>query len=289
MKALLLSGIFMSTTALAQIQIVRPLYGADSRREFSSVERSQKKLADSTGALIPNSFLVKKFRKYKIDAPTHEESNGVCKTERYLKQPSASICSGTLIASDLILTAAHCYNSEAICQKASWVFGYHESKNGKYEIKEKEVYRCKEIVYNNFDLSMGADFAVIKLDRKVKGHDPVSLRPSGAPAVKTKLILIGHPNGLPTKIADDAWVTEIQENILMTNVDAYSGNSGSGVFNADTGFLEGVLSHGKTDYEENEELSCKISQVYQMDDGGEAVMKIDPVREFLKTYQTTRP
>ncbi len=292
MKNILFITILFSVNAVAQRPNLKRIYGEDSRQEFSAVNPSQKKLADSTAALIPNSFLVKKrsnFKEYKIDAPTHEESNGVCKTERYLKQPSASICSGTLIAEDLILTAAHCYNSEAVCKQAAWVFGYHESRKGNYEVKEKEVYRCKEIVYENFDISHGADFAVIKLDRKVRGHSPVALRESGSPLVNTRLILIGHPNGLPTKIADDAWVTEIKDNALMTNVDAYTGNSGSGVFNADTGFLEGVLSHGKEDYEENMELTCMTSQVYRMQDGAEAVMKIDPVREFLKSYQTTRP
>lgn len=289
MKKILFATVLFSVNAIAQMPIFHRIYGEDSRKEFSRATLSQKKLADSTAAMIPNSFLVKKWNKFKIDAPSHEESNGVCKTERYLTQPSASICSGTLIAPDLILTAAHCYQSETLCKQAAWVFGYHESKKTPYEVKEKEVYGCKEIVYKNFDLENGADFAVIKLDRKVKGHSPVKLRASGSPEVKTKLVLIGHPNGLPTKIADDAWITEIQGNVLMTNVDAYSGNSGSGVFNADTEFLEGVLSHGKEDYEENVELTCNTSQIYLMQDGGEAVMKIDPVREFLKTYQTTRP
>lgn len=288
MKNTFLLSILFSVNAVAQAPVFR-VYGDDNRKEFSAADRAQRKLADSTAALIVNSYLVKMGSKYKIDAPTLEQMDGVCKTERYIDQPAASICSGTLIAPDLMLTAAHCYNSDAICNQASWVFGYHDKKDGKYEVKSKEVYRCKEIVFKSFDVENGADFAVIKLDRKVKNHTPVALRESGSPKLNSKLVLIGHPRGLPTKIADDAWITEIRENILMTNVDAYSGNSGSGVFNADTGFLEGVLSHGKEDYEENAELTCMTSQVYRMQDGGEAVMKINPVREFLKSYQTTRP
>ena len=286
MKALFFLLTF-STVAQAQFPVFK-IYGDDNRKEFSRVGRTERELADASAALIPNSYMIKKRTKSVLDAPTLEQSDMVCESERYRSQPAASICSGTLIAPDLILTAAHCYNTKAICQQASWIFGYHESLSNKYEFKNKEIYKCSEVVFRAFDVEKGQDFAVVKLDRKVKGHKPVALRESGEPALSTKLILIGHPRGLPTKIADDAWITGIQENILMTNVDAYTGNSGSGVFNADTGFLEGVLSFGKEDYEENKERTCVTSQVYRMQDGGEAVMKIDPVREFLKNYQSIR-
>jgi len=287
MKAIFFLLLF-TTIAQAQIPVFR-VYGDDNRKEVTFASREEKALADSTAALIPQSYLIEKKSKLVLDAPTLEQSDLVCSSERYRKQPSASICSGTLIAPDLILTASHCYNTEAICGKASWVFGYHENKSHKYEFKKKEVYHCKEVIFRLFDIEKGHDFAVIKLDRRVKNHAPVSIRQDGSPAINTKLILVGHPRGLPTKIADDAWITGILDNILMTNVDAYTGNSGSGVFNADTGFLEGVLSFGKEDYEENKELTCFRSQIYSMQDGGEAVMKIDPVRDFLKTYQSGRP
>jgi V8-like Glu-specific endopeptidase len=286
MKAILYL-LLLSVTAQAQIPVLK-IYGDDNRKEVSRATGMEKALADASAALIPNSYMIKGATKFILDAPTLEQSDLVCDSERYRSQPAASICSGTLIAPDLILTASHCYNTNSLCQQASWIFGYHESKSNRYEFKKKEVYGCKEIVYRAFDIEKGQDFAIIKLDRKVKNHKPVSIRPSGDPLLNTKLILVGHPRGLPTKIADDAWITEIKENILMTNVDAYTGNSGSGVFNADSGFLEGVLSFGKEDYEENKERTCVTSQVYRMQDGGEAVMKIDPVREFLKNYQSIR-
>lgn len=288
MKFVTLFLLFLSVDTQARAFEINPLYGQDNRRDFSQTGSEYKKLADSTAALIVNSFLAKKGSKYLIDAPTLEDVDGVCSSERFRQQPSASICSGTLIGPDLMLTAAHCYSNNLTCQNASWVFNYHDSKNGKYEIKAKEVYRCKEVVYKSFNLENGQDFAVVKLDRPVKNHKPVKLRESGHPELNTPLVLIGHPRGLPTKIADDAWITEVKSNFFLTNVDAYTGNSGSGVFHAQSLELEGVLSFGKEDYTD-EDKSCVTSAVYSMQDGGEAVMKIDEVRDFLKTYQPTSP
>ena len=286
-----LALLLLSFSVETQAQILRfdQLYGQDNRTEFSKAKASHKKLAESTAALIVHSFLVKKGNKYTIDAPDLEAMDGVCASEKFRQQPSASICSGTLIAPDLILTASHCYNNQAVCKNASWAFGYHDSRIGKYSLKEKDIYRCREIVYHSFDLDNGHDFAIVKLDRPVKNRTPVTLRPEGKPSLNTPLVLIGHPRGLPTKIADDAWITALQNNFFMTNIDAYTGTSGSGVFNADTEFLEGVLSFGKEDYKEDKANDCMLSQVYDMQDGGEAVMMIDPVREFLKTYESSRP
>lgn len=288
MKLASLFLIFISLEARANSTF--SVYGEDDRREVRGVSRAHQRLADSTAALIANSFMIEEGNSYRIDAPTLEEQDGVCATERYRDQPAASICSGTLIAPDLILTAAHCYQSASVCEHASWVFGFHESKNGKYKTNKREIYRCKEVVFQEFDLKNGRDFSVVKLDRKVRNHRPVKLREEGNAEVNTRLVLIGNPRGLPTKIADNAWVTSIKDGgILMSNVDAYTGNSGSGVFNAEKGFLEGVLSYGNEDYLENEQMTCFTSKIYQMQDGGEAIMKIQPIRDFLKMYQKTRP
>ena len=49
-------------------------------------------------------------------------------------------------------------------------------------------------------------------------------------SLDTPLVVIGHPSGLPTKIADGAWVRNNEsEYYFVTNLDTFGGNSGSAV------------------------------------------------------------
>jgi V8-like Glu-specific endopeptidase len=93
------------------------------------------------------------------------------------------------------------------------------------------------------------DFAIIKLDRKVAGREPLKFRTAGKIADATKLLVIGNPTGLPTKISDGGKVLiNSQSNVFVTNLDTFQGNSGSAVFDSTTGQVEGILIQGKTDY-----------------------------------------
>ena len=77
-------------------------------------------------------------------------------------------------------------------------------------------------------------------------------------------MMIGHPSGLPRKYAGDATVTQVlspgtDELRYVTDLDAFGGNSGSGVFTSGTtttsstcypaGVMVGILVKGATDYD----------------------------------------
>ncbi|MFL5784275.1 MAG: trypsin-like serine peptidase [Bacteriovoracaceae bacterium] len=288
MKAFLL--LLITLSAHANPGVSWSIYGDDDRIEAARVTPAQKKLADSSAALIIDSFLVKKGNKYKIDAPTLEQQDGVCQKERFRDQPAAALCSGTLIGDDLILTASHCYDNSSICKNASWIFGFEVDPKNRYEISQDEIYRCKEVVFQKFDLTNGNDFAIVRLDRKVKNHSPVKIRQQNSSLpMGTGLFTIGHPRGLPTKVAANGEVLSVENNVMMTNLDSFTGNSGSGVFHSATNELIGVLSYGKEDYDEDQDNVCSFSHIYLLQEGGEAVMGIGPVRDFLKAQQNTRP
>jgi V8-like Glu-specific endopeptidase len=169
----------------------------------------------------------------------------MCLDEKFSHQPSLSYaCTGFLIGEDLLLTAGHCStnveevfsSSEFYCEAYTWMFDYHEHKKGKTNVSAvsgDNIYRCKEIIYavsNNSEPHR--DFALIRLDRKVTDRTPLKLA-SKDPRKNESVFMLGHPMGMPMKLTNNARVVhnDKQKNFFTTNLDAFSGNSGSPVFN----------------------------------------------------------
>jgi V8-like Glu-specific endopeptidase len=142
------------------------------------------------------------------------------------------------------------------------------------------VYSCKKIISQSLDRTTKDDFALIELDRKVKGRTPLKFRTSGKPSVGDELVVIGHPSGLPTKIADGAQVKTLEGTHFLANLDTYGGNSGSAVFNVATGEIEGILVRGATDYVVNG--NCRTSNRIGNDEGeGEGVTYITNIKALM--------
>lgn len=252
---LIITALILTTTAFAQRKVV---YGSDNRQDVYQVQNSlYRKLALSTAGMIHNNAFVPGKEKHLVDisyAQTLEKSMNVCRHEKFSQQKLVASCSGFLIGEDTLITAGHCYqgfdNPYNICSDYKWVFGY-EMKSAVHDptvdIKKSDIYGCKEVLSVKLDREF--DFAIIRLDRKVKDRPFVKFREKGKIANNAPLVVIGHPTGLPTKIADNAFVTRNDESTRFSaSLDTFQGNSGSAVFNAQTGEVEGILVMGKTDY-----------------------------------------
>src|SRR6185295_6557109 len=96
-----------------------------------------------------------------------------------------------------------------------------------------------------------------------------------------KIIVIGHPAGLPTKVAGGAAVRdEKPAGYFTANLDTYGGNSGSAVFNAVTGLVEGILVRGENDYVWKG--SCRVSNVCTNEGcRGEDVTKVSALADII--------
>jgi len=263
------------------------VYGEDNRVDvYQSSNELLKKLSYSTAAMIPHENLVTVGERVEIRGQLYKDMYRLCPEEKFRDQVSAAYCSGTLIDKDIIFTAGHCVSNSMDCPSNSWVFDFRaQSQNQKSVIvSSNSVYQCQKVIHYQVDLHSNIDFAIIKLDRPVKDRNVVNIRLSGKFNPKDKLALIGHPRGLPTKIAADGSVIENATGFMKTNLDAFSINSGSGVFNQSTGELEGILVSGLNDFDEDKQRNCIKSKIYTEKEGSEVVTKVQAVWNLIDQF-----
>lgn len=250
------------------------IYGEDDRLNVVNASQRWKDIAKSTVALVKSSQISLSGSEYSLPRSTYGQSMGLCSSEPFFSEPNAAFCSGSLVAPNLIITAGHCVRSATDCSSTKFVFDYAIFQPGifPFSARTENVYSCAEIVAREEE-SSGADYALIRLDRNVLGRQPLKIRRNGEASAGTALTVIGHPSGLPTKIASGGKVRSVNSKFYVTNLDTYGGNSGSAVFNSLSGEIEGILVRGENDFVN--QGSCTVSNRCTEDScRGEDVTKI---------------
>ena len=242
------------------------VYGNDDRQDVYQVNnQAVLRLSEATCALVaPGNIERQADGRYILSGRDLRTARNLCASEPFGSQPTSAFCTGFLVSHDVIATAGHCVPA-AGCDGTAFVFGYKmmNSDTPKMTMEEDDVYFCSEVVGHR--LSGGVDYALVRLDRSVAGREPVEIRRSGKVPDRAPLIMIGHPSGLPQKIAGGARVRDNSPSShFVANTDSYGGNSGSPIFNEATHEVEGILVRGVTDYVS--EGGCNVSN--QCDDDG---------------------
>jgi len=238
------------------------IYGNDDRLDEYEVKDTNILAAgDSTVALVSLSGLIDNGNgTFSLSRQTYAEwylladpigtGNPLCSDEPFRDQPNPAWCSGFLVAPDIIATAGHCA-CEDYCADMAVVFGFVmlDANTPVLTIDESEIYYCSEVIARQIG---NPDWALIRLDRQVSGHIPLTVRSEGVVDDNEGLVVIGHPIGLPRKYAGGASVQEnTASGYFQANLDTYGGNSGSAVLNADTLKVEGILYGGNPDFVED--------------------------------------
>ncbi|MCM2267922.1 MAG: serine protease [Elusimicrobiales bacterium] len=260
------------------------IYGADDRLDIYQVSDARLlKLADSTVGLFQGYDVTVEGSKAKLATESYAQGYDLCKEEPFYDQVTGAFCSGSLVAPDIIMTAGHCVKTEDACRGTKFVFGFAVKAKGvmPLEVPASEVYGCAQLIGRE-QVGTGADWALIRLDRKVTGHAPLKYNTADTVKNGDPLIVIGHPAGLPTKIAGGATVRDASpKGYYVANLDTYGGNSGSAVFNARTGVIEGILVRGEQDYVYKD--GCAVSNVCASDGcRGEDVTKLSAITSPFK-------
>jgi V8-like Glu-specific endopeptidase len=236
------------------------IYGDDNRRDYFEVpDAAWKERADATVALIRSASLDPAGAVTNIKTVAYGQGMGLCSTEPFYEQETAAFCSGFLVAPDTIVTAGHCVRTQASCESTKFVFGFKLATSGGQPraVSSDMVFGCSKLIHS-VAAAAGEDFAVVKLDRPVAHVRPLSYRMADKPVEGDPLVVIGHPAGLPLKVADGANVRKVNPEFMVANLDTYGGNSGSAVFNGVTGEVEGVLVRGEMDFVYQN--GCRISK-----------------------------
>ncbi|MBK9127550.1 MAG: proprotein convertase P-domain-containing protein [Phycisphaerales bacterium] len=235
----------------------RVIYGTDDRKDLYEVTSPFiLGLAQATAVLLePGDYTNNGNGTYTLNATRWLTQGGtpVCTTEPFRGQYQVGNCSAFLVGQDLIATAGHCVTSASACTGGiAFAFGFSTPGPGQdpsLVIPADNIYFCTQIVHRAYGGEL--DHAVVRVDRPVVGRTPVPIRRTGEVGLNEPLVMIGHPVVLPTKVDAGGVVQNPRPGggWFYANVDAYGGNSGSAVFNLNTGVVEGILVRGNTDFE----------------------------------------
>ena len=268
------------------------IYGTDDRHDlYQETDPLRLQLAQSTCGLMSPSRLTNDGNGTFTIATAAYDVGGLpaCAGEPFADQPTAAFCTGFLVGTDLIATAGHCFDANDL----SWVrfvFGFvmQDATTPVTVVNADQVYYGVELV--GHALSGGLDYSVVRVDRAVTapGALPLQIRREGIIPVGTPVGVIGHPAGLPLKIAFGAQ-TQVYESgaagYFVANLDTYGGNSGSPVFDAATGIVEGILVRGAPDYDIVG--SCFVSNELPDADAAEEVSKTTTFMQFIPEIVTS--
>lgn len=247
------------------------IYGNDDRQDlFEYTDQAwAEDVAEFTVALMSEEVVdVSPEGVVTFMASTLEET-GMCADDRFAQQLAAAFCSGTLIAPDLVLTAAHCVPDESACASTRFVFGYRmDGPATLHGVTAADVFSCAEVLVYEQDFDY-IDHAIVRLDRPTGRTSARLAAGSAAVADGTLLLAHGFPAGLPAKIDDGGSVRDARaatRDHFIASLDTSAGSDGSGVFDAATGELIGISVTGEVDYIPDGDTACH--RVLQCPDDG---------------------
>lgn len=256
----------------------KTIYGNDGRQEISdfvgSLLRSK---AQSVAGMVAKTKLLAVEGGYTFQAENLTKF-GMCSSVNFSAQNLLPDCTGFMVGDDLLMTAGHCIEKYADCADYTWVFNYDAQAAAQQFIPEMNRVDCKRIVKREYHPEDGVDYAIIQLNQSQSS----ALRPPLAVAneefkVGTHVAMIGHPSSLPLKITTGGVTVKELGNSVRVTLDAFGGNSGSPVFDRQTGELLGMLTGGGTDFIEKN--GCKVEYKCAVtgsgdECGGEDVFKV---------------
>lgn len=265
------------------------IYGTDDRGEAcqncssdqAHPDQRLQELAGSVAVLIRPNVIYQEYEgefirlfSYSLDERIKALYGApLCEEERFVSQPAPGFCSGFLIDAQTLLTAKHCVPDQAACDNTRIIFNYQIGLDGGPDtILSEDIFSCESV-----QAASDSDFALVTLDRP-SSNPPLSINPVDTLFQGDELAVIGHPNGLPKKIASNGALLQSKtgDAYFIASLDAFAGSSGSPVFDLISYEVVGMLVGGEQDYLLNDD-ACYEVKLCRPDGGdcsGELVLDV---------------
>nr|WP_321237568.1 serine protease [uncultured Psychroserpens sp.] len=267
------------------LKAIKVIYGPDDRVDFYE-EKDIFKKKNSFGVVA----LIRKYdleeisnNSYSLSTIPFRDSQSLCASEKFGDQPIGSFCSGFAIDKNIIITAGHCVESESDLQSIRFLFDFKaiDAERINTQFGESLIFSGKRIISRGLDNS-GIDYAIIEINEEIPSNRILKLNTTEKIRNKEQVYVIGHPVGLPLKIADGAFVRDNTNPLYFSaNLDTYGGNSGSPVFNSNSHLVEGILVRGETDFIDRG--GCNVS--YPCPNTGCRGEDVSRISQFLDKIQ----
>jgi V8-like Glu-specific endopeptidase len=224
----------------------KTIYGTDDRLDYYEIDESRfKEMSSSVAAMIDKGSLIQKDGYFKvIGTNLRNESN--CPNIKFKDQISVAKCSGFLIDSETLVTTSTCIKTAKDCEKFVWAFGFKRNfkRHRVSSFSNDQVYGCTEILKRVHSPKQSLSYAIIRLNKSNNTATPLNLNMDGNIASNQKILMLGHPQGLPLKASVQAKTSKIYKNSFRANVDSAFTSAGSPVFDSKTLTVQGMYLKG---------------------------------------------
>lgn len=264
---------------------VKGIWYKDDRLDYYEIDDQHiKRNADCVAAVCMKSDLMDmKNGTSKIKVKNYGITFNLCQREPFHHHPAAvgPLCSGFLVKEDMVVTASHFVNKGNL-KALRFVFGFKmkDISTPVSRVSNENIYKGAAIVARKYNRNGdGSDWAVVKLDRKVRGQAVAKL--SKKPVFSDQpAYAIGYPMGLPLKYAPGICVCDVNKACFSARLDIYSGNSGSPIFDGNTHEVIGMAVRGyQIDFRWGSK--CWFSVIYPGNDKSSPSPQCTRVSEFI--------